>query len=129
MPDDPVCPEEPAALEFAHASTCLPDYWGGHHLPHIQLSIWNGMTVKDLKEAAINELHNGCVMGSEAPADNDDAWFKRAEEAVKNVNIAIAAKEGQDPDDVELFTDIELEAEDSDGNDCVYAYFVFREVE
>lgn len=32
-------------LECCHADTCLPDYWSGHHLPHVQIAVWRGMTL------------------------------------------------------------------------------------
>lgn len=27
-------------LECVHVDTCLPDYWGGHHLAHISVPIY-----------------------------------------------------------------------------------------
>jgi hypothetical protein len=30
-------------FDIIHADTCLPDYWSGHHLPHVQIPVFNGM--------------------------------------------------------------------------------------
>lgn len=51
-------------LEFVHADTCLPDYWSGHPLPHVQILAFKGMTLKQIKDALRDELRDGCVMGN-----------------------------------------------------------------
>ena len=53
-----------AKLECAHVDTCLPDYWSGHHLPHVQIAVWRGMTMRQVKQAIRDELRQGAVMGS-----------------------------------------------------------------
>ena len=42
-------------LECLHADTCLPDYWGGHHLAHVQIPVYRGMTLKAIKESIRDE--------------------------------------------------------------------------
>lgn len=32
---------------LAHADTCLPDCWSGHHLPHISVPVYRSMTADD----------------------------------------------------------------------------------
>ena len=51
-------------LECCHADTCLPDYWSGHHLPHIQIAVWPGMSMSDIKREIRRQLWEGAVMGS-----------------------------------------------------------------
>ena len=36
---------------LAHADTCLPDYWSGHHLPHISVPVCRSMTAGELRDA------------------------------------------------------------------------------
>ena len=106
-------------LEACHADTCLPDYWGGHHLPHLQVAVHREMTIKGLKEELINALHDGCVCGAEAPAEDDREWFRQARMAVENIAPVNIAREAP------LFPDLEPETDD---DSTVYAFFVFREV-
>ena len=51
-------------FECCHADTCLSDYWSGHHLPHVQIPVYRGMTLKEVKDAIRSELSQGAVMGS-----------------------------------------------------------------
>lgn len=51
-------------LECAHADTCLPDYWCGHHRPHVQIPVTPGMSLKAIKEEIRNALWQGAVSGS-----------------------------------------------------------------
>lgn len=108
-------------LTAAHADTCLPSYWGGHHLPHIQVIVHHGMTLKELKAELQSELNNGPVMGSEAPEDDDEVWYAAARQAVSEI-VAAAGDQG---DATPLFLDLEPDSEEDDGQECVYAFFVF----
>lgn len=119
-------------LECVHADTCLPDYWTGHHLPHVQIAVYPKMKLKDIKSAIIDELKWGYVMGSTNDARllscdyiQDDAMLKRAEQLTKAAYAAVnrikPTKKGQRT----FFNDIEAYEE---GDDTVYAYFVFREI-
>lgn len=110
-------------LTAAHADTCLPSFWGGHHLPHIQVIVHNGMTLGELKAELRSELNNGPVLGSEAPDEDDQVWFDAARLAVDEVT-ATSPVEGS-ADDTPLFTDLEPDNEEDDGQESVYAFFVF----
>ena len=117
-------------FDCAHADTCLPDYWGGHHLAHIQIYVVPGMSLSDIKKALRSELSQGAVCGS-----NDAAralsWDvvedeKYADKVTKAAYAAVArikpVKKGQR----KFFTNVE---QCEDGDSSVYAYFVFREIE
>jgi hypothetical protein len=108
-------------LDCSHADTCLVDYWSGHHLPHVQIAVWPGMTLAQIKRELHNELSQGAVAGNEPLTLDDsgpagDAWYKRAHAAV---NRLAPATKGQRS----FFRDIEA------GDDCetVYAFFLFVE--
>lgn len=111
-------------LEALHADTCLPDYWGGHHLPHIVVPVHREMTLKGLKQSLIDELHEGCVCGANAPACNDDQWFRQARMAVNNITALHPHPE--EPGLTPMFEHLEP---DEDDDATIYAYFVFKEVE
>ena len=112
-------------VTIAHADTCLPDYWSGHHMPHVQIGVYRGMTLAAVRDAIRNEICQGAVMGS----DDDSRLLcadmvrpgeeKRADELTRKVYAAInrdvrGAKKGQRT----AFHDL-----DRDNFDC-YAFFV-----
>lgn len=43
-------------LICAHADTCPPDCWGGHHLPHVAVPVSRDTTFANLRAAIIDEL-------------------------------------------------------------------------
>lgn len=119
-------------FECCHADTCLSDYWSGHHLPHVQIPVWRGMTLAQVKSALRDELSNGYVAGSGelACAFNYDMSTdkERTEELHKAAHDAIDAIELRDPENDHCFMDLE-ESTDDDCCDSVYAFFVFVEME
>ncbi len=111
-----------APLECVHVDTCLPDYWGGHHLAHVSIPIYGPMSLCDIKAAIHSELNEGAIGGSDERTRDDsgivgDAWFYRAHAAVNAIKPSEKGKR-------RFFTDVSVE-EDADYS--VYAYFVFRE--
>lgn len=110
-------------LECIHADTCFPDYWGGHHLAHIQVPVYNGMSLAELKKALMSELNEGAVAGSDAPHDYDEQWYAAAREAVQ----AIEAKTPAAAEN--LFPLLIPQGDDDDDVPTVYAFFVFRPTE
>jgi hypothetical protein len=119
-------------LTAAHADTCLPSYWGGHHLPHIQVIVWNGMTLKELKQSLHSELNEGAVAGRVIADDLSDEWWEAAKRAVSDItakpaHTGVVEVEPADPEERQLFLDLEPDNEDDDGQESVYAFFVFIE--
>lgn len=118
-------------VECCHADTCLPDFWGGHHLPHVQIPVWRGMTIGDVRRSILSELRQGYVMGSTEEARLLAADMVRPEEdalatflfekVCKSVEALRAA-----PGKRRLFTDLEPQEDD---DESVYAYFVFTGLE
>lgn len=109
-------------LECIHVDTCLSGYWGGHHLPHIQAAVHNGISLEELKRQLRTELRDGLVMGADYD-ESDERWHQAALAAVD----AITVNEDADPE--HLFQGLEPVPEDDDDGELVYAYFVFREVQ
>lgn len=118
--------------ECCHVDTCLPDYWSGHHLPHVQIPVYKGMSLKAIKQVLKDELRWGYVMGNSEEARLLSADFIKPEEVAKAnmltrkayaaVNRLAPGKKGQR----RFFLD--LEENDGECCDSVYAYFVFVEV-
>lgn len=97
-------------LICAHADTCLPDYWGGHHLPHIQSSVTNETAIEELRTDLLSELNQDAVMGDCSSCTEE--WYT----AAKNAINAITSTKPKP------FTNLENSGEDEE---IVYAYFVF----
>lgn len=107
-------------LVCAHADTCLPDYWGGHHLPHVAVPVSRDTTFADLRAAIIDELRAGAVAGADAtPEDTyeNDEWYDAACEAVK--------RDVQPRDPAVEYPFRDLGSSEDEDSESVYAYFVF----
>ena len=109
-------------LECWHADTCLSDYWGGHHLAHVQVPVWNGMSLVELKKALMSELNEGAVAGSGYPGDHDEQWYAAASDAVHAIEAKTPAAAAN------LFP-LLIPQGDDDDVPTVYAFFVFLPTE
>ena len=96
-------------LECLYADTCLPDYWGGHHLPHVCVPVSSTTSADQLRKDFLNELLMDAVAGADYQPDNED-WYQAACEAVRELEITSEYPFSQILED--------------DNEDC-YAYFVF----
>lgn len=107
-------------LTCVHADTCLPDYWGGHHLPHVAVPVSRDTTFADLRTMIIDELRMGAVAGADAtPEDTyeNDEWYYAAIRAVMC--------DLQPPDRGVEYPFHDLDVSDDEDAESVYAYFVF----
>lgn len=116
-------------VTIAHADTCLPDYWSGHHLPHVQIPVYRNMTLAALRDAIRSEISQCAVMGSTDDARLlGDVPFTTPEQEMRlnkllsKIYAAInrdvrGAKKGQRV----AFRDLEPQGED---DESVYAFFV-----
>jgi len=120
-------------LEWCHAETCLPDYWSGHHLPHVQIPVNHMTTMQDVKEAIRSEIAQGYIMGNcDAARLLSDDMVRPEEEALANAftRAAYAAINKMRPSKKgtrRVFRD--LEPDTGEEWDSVYAYFVLRDQE
>jgi hypothetical protein len=115
---------------ISHCDTCLPDYWGGHHLAHVQIPVYNGMKISELRRYIKNELSQGAVAGKSDLAfllsadyvgpDRADDAEKAFKKALAAVNRIKQAKRGRR----NLFPDLDKEIEDCDSQ--VYAFFIIE---
>lgn len=118
-------------MECLHADTCLPDYWGGHHLPHVSIPVYKNMELHDIKQELLNELNTGAIMGGGVLSGDDYAWVWQeygevtdaAYDAMSAAVCAIELKDGH----TTAFGDLDESTEDDDFEYCdsVMAYFVF----
>ena len=121
-------------FECCHADTCLSDYWSGHHLPHVQIPVYRGMSLKDVKSALRSELSQGAVMGrtdnarllsADVVRENE---VKQADRVTRAAYAAVNRMRLADKRKRKLFMDLEEIDENDDCCDSVYAFFVFVEI-
>lgn len=122
-------------LECCHVCTCLPDYWSGHHLPHVQIPVYSGMSLKEIKSNIMNELRQGAVMGNSKFAEllswdmvkpEDE---KLADQVTKAAYAAVKRIKPSKKRQHKFFTDLEEVDENNDYCDTVCAFFVFVEID
>lgn len=118
-------------LECAFADCCLPDYWSGHHLPHVQIPVYPGMSLLDIKKSIKEELKQGYILGNTrnafllssdfiSPEDEKDAdrITRAAYAAINKMKPAVKYKK-------KFFVDLDYQ---EDEESQVYAFFVFVEI-
>lgn len=115
-----------------HVDTCLPDFWSGHHLPHVQIAAYNGMSFQAVRDAICTELRHGAVMGSNDSMRLLAADMVRPDEERQADRLTRAAYAAVNRDvrptkrgARNAFPELEKQTEDDDCGDTVYAYFVF----
>lgn len=123
-------------FECCHADTCLSDYWSGHHLPHVQIPVYRGMTLAQVRAALRSELSQGAVMGSTDNARMLSADMVREDEVKQADRVTRAAYAAvnrmrlADKRKRKLFMDLEESTDkNDDSGESVYAFFVFVESE
>ncbi len=99
-------------VTIVHADTCLSDYWGGHHLPHVSVCAYR-RSFASIRREILSEVSNGYIAGdvellSRVPMSKIRAAVRR--------DIR-PAKKG----DRLAFRDIQSD----EAGDMVQAYFVF----
>ena len=107
-------------LICAFVDVCLPDYWGGHHLPHVAVPVNRDTTFANLRSMIAHGLRAGAVAGADAtPKDTyeNDEWYEAAREAVER-DVRSNYRTGEYP-----FRDLYSDADETSGT--AYAYFVF----
>lgn len=120
-------------LELEHADTCLPGYWSGHHLPHIAIPVWRGMTLKQLKQDLRSELSQGAVMGSDENARLLSADMvqpdeeKQADRITRAAYAAVNRLKPTKPGTRRLFLDLDEGTDDDHWTEYPHAFFVFVE--
>lgn len=106
-------------FECIHADTCLPDYWGGHHLPHVSIPVTGPMTLKEIKQALHSEISEGAIAGSTDPYGMPENWIKALRAAVNRISNRPGFR-GKHFKDIPIGEELDYSC---------YAYFVFTERE
>lgn len=110
---------------LVHADTCLSDYWGGHHLPHVAVPVDGTPTVKEVLDGVRSELNQGAVAGSLSWEVIESEEFYNA--CVKALQKMVELN--ADNLNKVAFPDLEVFQEEDDEGPYVLAFFVFVPVE
>jgi hypothetical protein len=97
---------------------CLPDYFGGHHLPVLQYPVDGATTRKQLHDGLLSELNDG-VIDYEIEQNNLD--YDAIRQAIKE---CLFFKPECEDGDI-LFPNMEILAEEDEIEPC-YTFFVVR---
>lgn len=115
-------------MHCQHADTCLPDYWGGHHLPHICVPVTRSTTVHELRRMLEDELRMGAVAGSndDALALSNDGIGALSDNKVYRAAVAAIRRDVRlARGHRKLFGDLDPSTDDDEDGPSVYAFFVF----
>lgn len=116
-------------VECLHVDTCLPDYWGGHHLPHVSFPVWPNMTLEEIKTQLKTEIALDAIAGNiPASMAYDSHLWMISDEARREFYRAIEALEGYNGKTEGFFSYLEEQYEDV-SEPMVSAFFVFRPIE
>ena len=103
---------------LVHADTCLPDYWGGHHLPHVSVPVDGTITVKEVFAQIRSEIWDGAFAGSFDPGLLDsEEFYDACHSALRELQ-----QRNCDRLDARAFPDLEPF---DDSGESVMAFFVF----
>lgn len=112
-------------LDAILADVCLPCYWSGHHLPVIQVPVYNGMALDDLKDELHSEINQGAINIGSGNDQYTENGYDLTDEAYKAFHAAIDEIEIKDGGDVSnIFPDLEIVDEYDDFSEGCYAFFV-----
>ena len=96
---------------------CLPDYFGGHHKPVLQVPVDGNTTRKELYNGLLSELAQGVI---DYEIDNNQLDYESIRQAIKE---CIYFKPDCKDNDI-LFPDLDKWDESDDNCDSCYAFFV-----
>lgn len=120
-------------LELAHVDTCLSCYFSGDSRAHLQIAVWHGMKMSEIKQALIEELRQGVIGGNDelaqllradwVPPEKEAAAIQACKRAYAAINRMKPTVKGQRT----FFK--ELDKQTNEDDETVYAFFVFVEKE
>jgi hypothetical protein len=96
---------------------CLPDYFGGHHKPVLQVAVDGNTTRKELYNGLLSELSQGVI---DYQIDDNNLDYDAIRKAIKE---CLFFKPECKEDDI-LFPDLNKWDKSDDNCNSVYAFFV-----
>ena len=103
-------------IKLSFVDACFPDYFGGHHLPVLQVPVDGTTTRQQIADMLHSELSMGVIdyQLDESSISHDDVHLA--------IDECVFFDEMRKPEDV-VFPDLDVYSEDS-CDDSVYVFFV-----
>ena len=102
-------------ITISFYDACLPDYFGGHHRPVLQVPVDGNITRKELYSSLLSELNMGVI---DYQIDENQLEYDAIRQAIKECIFWNA----ECKDDDILFPDLGIWEESDDYS--VYAFFI-----
>lgn len=115
-------------LRVGLADLCVADYWGGHHLPHVQIPVHKHTTADEVRAMLTHEVAMDAVARLPEGWDQSPEWYAAANKAIAELEIRSDKPFAGDLEERPPEDGVDVDWLESDFDD-VYAFFVFEEVE
>lgn len=74
-------------LRVGLADLCIADYWGGHHLPHVQIPVHKHTTAAEVREMLTYEVAMDAVARLPEGRGESPEWYAAANKAIAELSI------------------------------------------
>lgn len=74
-------------LKVGLADLCVADYWGGHHLPHVQIPVHKHTTADEVRAMLTHEVAMDAVARLPEDWDESPEWYAAARKAIAELEI------------------------------------------
>jgi len=81
-------------MKIYHIDTCLPDYFGGHHLPNFNIPVYKGMTYYDLKQQMLSGYFTDHI--EELNGKEEEEFIREVEYLFNGVDLESVLPEVED---------------------------------
>lgn len=74
-------------LRVGLADLCIADFWGGHHLPHVQIPVHKHTTAAEVREMLTHEVAMDAVARLPEGRGESPEWYAAANKAIAELAI------------------------------------------
>lgn len=74
-------------LRVGLADLCIADFWGGHHLPHVQIPVHKHTTAAEVREMLTYEVAMDAVARLPEGRGETPEWYAAANKAIAELEI------------------------------------------
>lgn len=74
-------------LRVGLADLCVADYWGGHHLPHVQIPVHKHTTADEVRAMLTHEVAMDAVARLPEDWDESPEWYAAARKAIAELEF------------------------------------------
>src|SRR5699024_8097063 len=74
-------------LRVGLADVCMADYWGGHHLPHVQIPVHKHTTADEVRAMLTHDVAMDAVARLPEGRGQSPEWYAAANKAIAELGI------------------------------------------